>query len=201
MRFIEKGCEPDSFLQWKELADDDWQPSYNDLRNPQKQDVFDALIRDQRGLCCYCESILKENDYHLEHLNPQSAGDGDALDFANFLCSCLRKTEKDDPLHCGQKKGNEVLLVTPLQSDCQSHFTFTGDGSIEGNCDEANSTIKILGLDIPKLKMLREGVLDAFNDPELTLEDFKVFLEKYVEKKDLMKPYISAVECVYVDFL
>ena len=94
-----------------------------------------------------------------------------------------------------------IILVTPLQSDCQSHFTFTGDGSIEGNCDEANSTIKILGLDIPKLKMLREGVLDAFNDPELTLEDFKVFLEKYVEKKDLMKPYISAVECVYVDFL
>ncbi|EKO3906854.1 TIGR02646 family protein, partial [Vibrio fluvialis] len=109
MRFINKGVEPPTFTEWKNLANDDWQPSYNELSNPVKQDVYDALLKEQGFLCCYCESDISNGDYHLEHLNPQSADEGDDLSFANFLCSCLKNTSKGDPLHCGKSKEDEIL--------------------------------------------------------------------------------------------
>lgn len=201
MRYIEKGCEPASFTKWKGLANDNWQPTYGDFRNPEKRDVYEALIREQSGLCCYCESSLETDNYHIEHLNPQAARVGDDVDYENFLCSCLKKTGKGAALHCGQKRGDKVLLVNPTQKDCQSHFIYRGDGKIEGKSEDAKSVVSILGLGIPKLNDLRKGVLEAIDDPDLSLDEFKSFLKNYVEKKDTMAPYVSAVECVYGDFL
>jgi hypothetical protein len=36
MKYIKKGSEPKELTEWKGLANDNWQPSYNDLRNPEK---------------------------------------------------------------------------------------------------------------------------------------------------------------------
>lgn len=202
MRFIAKGSEPEQFKDWKALENDDWKPTYDDLANPEKQAVFTALIAEQKGLCCYCERELKESDCHLEHLNPQSAGAGDDLDFNNFLCSCLRTTDKGDPLHCGMKKGNELLPITPLQAGCGAYFSFSGDGKIKGLNDEAKKTIEILALDIPKLIDLRKGTLDAFYDEALSIEEQTEFLQKYIsEEGDNPSPFISAIKSVFSVYL
>jgi hypothetical protein len=34
MRFIQKNSEPASFTHWKQQANADWQPSFDDLRKP-----------------------------------------------------------------------------------------------------------------------------------------------------------------------
>ena len=73
MRFIVKAGEPESFRVWKALENEDWIPSFDDLSNPEKRDVYAALIKEQKGICSYCERELEGKDYHLEHLNPQAA--------------------------------------------------------------------------------------------------------------------------------
>ena len=36
MKYIIKSTEPQSIIDWKNLANDDWQPSWDNLMNPQK---------------------------------------------------------------------------------------------------------------------------------------------------------------------
>jgi len=201
MRFIVKAGEPESFRVWKALENEDWIPSFDDLSNPEKRDVYAALIKEQKGICSYCERELEGKDYHLEHLNPQAANDGDDLDFNNFLCSCLNKTAKGDPLHCGQEKGNEILPIHPLQPDCQQQFTFTGDGKINGVDEVANNTIEILALDLGKLNDLRENALAPFLDPTLTVQELGDFVKKYMEDREKSNPFLSAVEHVFSDYI
>ena len=201
MRFILKGNEPKSFKIWKELENEDWKPTYSQLSNPEKKDVYNSLLKEQRGICCYCERELEENDYHLEHLNPQAHHCGDDLDFNNFLCSCLNKTAKGDPLHCGQEKGDEVLPIDPLQTNCQQQFTFTGNGKIKGVDEVANKAVEILALDLGKLNDLRENALAPFLDPDLTDQELVDFVKKYIEDREKSNPFLSAIEYVFSDYI
>jgi len=201
MRFIIKRGEPESFKVWKALENKDWQPSYSKLSNPEKRDVYDALLKEQGGICCYCERELKGKDYHLEHLNPQAAHDGDDLDFNNFLCSCLNKTAKGDPLHCGQEKGDEILPVHPHQANCQERFVFTANGKINGVDEAAKQAINILALDLGKLNDHREKVLEPFMDPDLSDQELKEFVQKYIDDKGNLSPFLSAVKCVFNDYI
>ncbi|MEH1854525.1 MAG: hypothetical protein V7L11_23295 [Nostoc sp.] len=45
MKYIKKSEEPESFTVWKNLANEDWQPTWDDFRKPQKTDVHDSLQR------------------------------------------------------------------------------------------------------------------------------------------------------------
>jgi uncharacterized protein (TIGR02646 family) len=203
MRFIRKGNEPESFTNWKAAANQQWIPTYADLSNPEKRDVYNALLMEQGYICCYCERKLtfESGDYHIEHLNPQSGNNNDDLDFDNFLCSCLRTTVKGDPLHCGMKKGPNVIPITPLQPDCGENFIFTADGKIDGVNVLAKQTIEILALDISKLNDLREKTLELFLDPELSEDELREFIIKYVDIWQELNPFISMVKHIFREFV
>lgn len=191
MKYIQKGQEPQSFTNWKNLANDDWQPTYDNLSGQEKKDVKNALISEQGGICCYCEIKLKYDDSHIEHLDPQSNSEQGRLDFNNMLCSCQQKLDKGEPLHCGNSKGDEIIPITPLMSDCESKFKYTYDGQIL-HIDEASElTIKHLQLDIDKLNKLRESAIDSIlyldpiaKDELLPEEESKEFAQKYLQKNN-----------------
>ena len=86
MKYIVKGEEPESFTEWKALANDDWKPTYDQLSGQVKKDVKNALITEQGSICCYCERKLSYDDSHIEHLNPQCTSTEGQLDFQNMLC-------------------------------------------------------------------------------------------------------------------
>ena len=54
MRYIQKSQEPSSFAQWKALANEDWQPTWENLQNPEKNLLKEALLSEQYYVCCYC---------------------------------------------------------------------------------------------------------------------------------------------------
>ena len=190
MKHIVKGDEPEEFSEWKARANEEWQPSYDILANPQKRAVFDALMSEQGYICCYCERRLVVGDCHIEHFKPQDDDTVDALDFTNMLCSCQNQLKKGDPRHCGNLKDNwfdGVLLVSPLDPDCEAHFSFTGDGGIKPSSeadDAANQTITKLGLDIPKLKALRKNAIAPFLDESLSDDEFQEFVAGYLQRSD-----------------
>lgn len=105
MKHIMKQPEPELFTDWKNLAGEDWQPSYQLLSGDVKQAVKVALMLEQGFLCCYCERRLTDDDSHIEHFQPQSNPLVDPLDYENMLCSCQNQLERGEPRHCGIRKG------------------------------------------------------------------------------------------------
>lgn len=199
MRYIVKTSEPESFTQWKDLANDDWQPSYKELSGPVKRDVYQSLLDEQGYICCYCERELVDKDYHMEHLNPQCEHSGDDLDYDNLLCSCQNKIKKGSPRHCGNAKDDIRLQIHPLQEDCQQQFTYKANGKIDGENDIAKQTIKDLALDLNKLSDLRAKAMEVFLDSELTDDDLREFVEVYTANNEQLNPFVSAVEYVFRD--
>lgn len=117
MKYIQKGTEPLEFADWKALANEDWQPSYDSLSGSEKRAVKAALMKEQGFVCCYCERRLSDADSHIEHLRPQSMVGVDPLDFANMLCSCQNNLQPAEPRHCGNLKGHWYdanLLISPF---------------------------------------------------------------------------------------
>ena len=197
MKHIVKGQEPREFTDWKNCANGDWQPTYGDLCGDEKKAVKTALMLEQGYICCYCERELEGHDSHIEHFNPQSTHVSDSLNFSNMLCSCQGQ-QKCEPRHCGNLKGNEVLPISPLESDCESKFTYTADGYIGhvSNDRDAEDTIRILGLGIDKLNALRkgaiEGVFDDIND--INEESLAIFVNEYLTKIDgKYKPFHTTI--------
>jgi uncharacterized protein (TIGR02646 family) len=174
MKHIIKQAEPESFRVWKNKANDDWKPSYSNLQNPEKEIVFNSLLIEQGYICCYCERELKDEDYHIEHFKPKDKKKFPELqlEYDNFFCSCQVNTEKGEPLHCGNSKGNwfdDRLLISPLDPNCESRFKYTHDGQIlpvNENDQPAKITIEKLQLNLDKLKVLRKAVIDALFEDE-----------------------------------
>ncbi len=206
MRHIHKSAqEPQALADWKSMASPDWQPAYANMPSHVKRELKRLLMKDQQGLCCYCESRLRDNDSHIEHFRPQASYPELSLDFQNLLCSCQSNLRKGAPCHCGNAKGNwfdETLLISPLSPDCASRFRFTGDGHIhpaDAHDQAARETIAHLNLDIPKLVARRQAALDTFLDPNLSDEDFSLFLQQCLSPDSEPPEYISAIRSVFLD--
>jgi len=189
VKYIRKTNEPQSFTNWKNLANENWQPTYDELSGQVKKDVKNALIHEQGSICCYCETKLKYDDSHIEHLDPQSNNEEGRLNYNNMLCSCQQKLEKGEPRHCGNSKENYIIPITPLMQNCENKFEYTADGQILHTDVDSNVTMQTLNLDIDKLNKLREKAIEPFIiDPDslekISREDAKIFADKYLEIED-----------------
>jgi len=186
MKHIVKQNEPQAFTDWKAFANEDWCPTYGDLRGETKQAVKNALMTEQGYLCCYCERRLTTDDSHIEHFRPQSDLSVDPLDFSNLLCSCQDQIKKGEPRHCGNLKDDwfdALLLISPLTPVCEGRFSFTGDGRISPTSltdPAAGESISRLGLDIPKLRALRAKAIEPFLDESLSETDMRRFVSGYL---------------------
>ncbi|MDC0834707.1 TIGR02646 family protein [Geitlerinema sp. CS-897] len=173
MKYIRKGTEPKRFEEWKQEENEDWKPSYDDnFQNPEKQEVHEALLKEQGYICCYCERQIDRSSSHIEHLIPRNQRYDLALAYDNLFASCQGESETPPPksVHCGHKKAewyDETLMVSPLQEDCETFFRYTEDGQILASRDveknkAATTTIDKLGLDIPKLRRMRQAAIEGF---------------------------------------
>lgn len=188
MKYIVKQAEPPAFSEWKNLANEDWQPTYGTLSGDPKKAVKNALMAEQGFICCYCERRLTKEDSHIEHFCPKSRPDVDPLDFGNMLCSCQNEHKSGEPRFCGIAKRDwfdPKLLISPLDPDCEKQFSFTGAGMIrpsdEGNL-AATETIKKLNLDEKNLNAMRAKAIDPFLDNDISNEEMQQFVAGYLRK-------------------
>jgi len=174
MKHIVKDQDTPGFDEWNARANDDWQPTYEDLSGTIKEEVKNSLMKEQGYICCYCERRLTDDDSHIEHFNPRSNNAANPLDYTNMLCSCQNRLEQGEPRHCGHLKGDwfdNQLLVSPLDPDCEGRFAYTADGKIQPatkSSDAARMTIVKLGLNINKLCALRNKAIEPFLDENLS---------------------------------
>lgn len=190
MKHIVKLSEPQELVDWKNQENEDWKPSYNALAGEPKKAVLDSLLAEQGHICCYCQRELRDGDYHIEHFKPKDKEKFPALqlDYSNLHCSCQKNLKSGTPRHCGNSKENwfDEGIISPLESDCETKFSYTFDGHIEPrdkNDERAMTTIKKLQLDINKLINMRKKAIEAFINEELSDEEFNLFLASYLRDK------------------
>jgi uncharacterized protein (TIGR02646 family) len=215
MRYINKGEEPESFTTWKALANEDWTPTYDDLRGQEKTDLYNALLREQGFICCYCgmritrdlsdigedTSVVNRDTCHIEHLKPQSIYPELALEYKNLLASCQAERNQAErnqvpppPVRCGYKKGDwydENLIVSPLDANCVDYFRYSASGEIlptdaPDKQAAAKTTIEKLGLDIDKLRAMRNEAIDGalLAIEGLTDEEIQLFAQGLEQLND-----------------
>lgn len=170
MKRIIKSDAPASLTSWKAQANENWQPTYATLQNPQKRELHLSLLNEQGSLCCYCGRRISIEDSHIEHFRPQELFKQLELDYENLHASCIRQTDPGTPLHCGHHKGNwfdEDLHISPLEDDCEGRFRYLLDGNIQSTLEvdsAAAKMIEVLALDIPYLNNRRADAISEVFD-------------------------------------
>jgi uncharacterized protein (TIGR02646 family) len=187
VKHIEKDKEPLFFTQWKKSDKmyNRGKPNWNRLSSEDKRNLRNSLIKEQGAVCCYCGVRIVVGNSHVEHFRPKGKNGYPhlQLDYNNLLCSCQLELQKAEPKHCGNAKGSwfdEELIISPLNSACESSFEFLEDGRIrpfEMNNEGAKQTISSLALDISKLDELRKSSIAA------ALDSIDVFDRKTIQEQ------------------
>ncbi len=198
MKYIEKTQTPIAFEYWKNAEQpNSWshlpsrpikkEDKKSGINYYSKQELREELITEQNGTCCYCECSIQNNyKTSIEHLEPR-IGDTNTeriFDYFNLMASCNggQKDNKPRLLHCDPAKGMKTIPISPLDKRCEKELSFTIEGKIIGSTTDAEKTIDILNLDIPKLNNLRENAIAGF-------------IFKDIDKTDYLSP--SDCELIY----
>lgn len=176
MQTIHKGAEPPCLTRHRQQPHANYDNYTNSIDvstgakmpNTGKDALRLALVTEQRGLCCYCQSRIRanEDEMKIEHWQSQTGFPSRQLDYSNLLGACLGgkgRAEKDQ--HCDTRKGNSVLCfsVSDPAHPIERKIKFLGDGRIESDDAAINSALNdILNLNWPRLANNRKAVLDAF---------------------------------------
>lgn len=173
MKHIDKQSEPVEVTDWKVRNP---HATFKDLRHEHsfpgavaaRLALRAALLTEQKGLCCYCETRIDNGDFHIEHFRPKDPALFPYLQLTyDNLHACCRKNAPGGPEeYCGHKKANEFsdLLVSPLETDCGSHFRYDAMGGIFANDERGRETISILKLDSVLLCRSRKNLIEEFED-------------------------------------
>ena len=164
MRTITKGAEPPSLIEHRLTPHCDYD-NYAD-----KDALREVLVREQRGLCCYCMGRIHSDPtkMKIEHWQCQSRYPCKQLNYRNLLAACLGGEGQPPHLqHCDTKKGNDDLKWNPANPDhhIETRLQYEADGSIRSDDPTFDSQLcQVLNLNLPILKNNRKGVLEAILD-------------------------------------
>jgi len=162
MRTIQKGPEPDTLRRHRRKLGADY-VNYAD-----KAALRQALVTEQRGLCCYCQSRIRamSENMKIEHWQCQADYLARQIDFSNLHGACLGghgRPEREQ--HCDTRKGNTALCfsVCDPAHPIERQTRFLGDGKISADDVAIDECInKVLNLNLPRLVANRKAVLAAF---------------------------------------
>ena len=160
MRTIVKGREPASLTQHRLTPYCD----YDNYADDDKNELREALVREQRGLCCYCMGRIRSDSksMKIEHWRSQRRYPCKQLDYSNLLGACLGQKERFQ--HCDTYKGKKDLRWNPADPThrIETRLRYEADGSIRSDDPTFDTQLcQVLNLNLAQLKNNRKGVLDA----------------------------------------
>lgn len=130
------------------------QAKWSELPFSEKQALRHQLLQEQNGICCYCCKTLSEGQYHIEHLKSRDNYAQLTFVYDNLLASCNGNAK-----HCGHKKGNTELPVTPLMDECDE-IQLNLAGELQTKHTLAKQSIDILNLNDRQLCQNRKNKVD-----------------------------------------
>ena len=143
MIWIQKGPEPASLTQYR------CQPhSYYDGYS-HKDELREALLRDQGYLCAYCmRRIRNDRDtMKIEHWKAQSklGTEAEKLDFQIMLGVCDGcRGSKDKYTTCDEHRHESDLHVNPLERSMMETIFYDRDGKIKSDVKQFDDDLNIV---------------------------------------------------------
>ena len=200
MRKIIKKPEP---RFWKAFKKKYPQKTYNDLGKSDedknlRSKIRDFMIKNQKGLCCYCCKSIDTDNSHNEHIKPQNSYPHLSMDYQNLLASCTTPTGKEPSCgHAKRDKYDEKRFVSPLDDDCKEHFKFLPDGRILPMSEKGDYTIKLLNLWSFDLTKSRRALLKDCEKSAKQL-DRETFYQYYIaENNGILPRFVDMVSYFY----
>jgi uncharacterized protein (TIGR02646 family) len=132
MRLIRKGPEPPLFLAYRKTPG----ARYDGLPADAKSELRAALVRDQRGLCCFCmqrveAAVAPELKVKIAHWMPQQVAAARALEWTNLLGACPgNEGAPYDRQHCDTRQGSAALRISPCEPTHIASLSYTVRGEI-----------------------------------------------------------------------
>lgn len=213
MRFIKKIQSPAFFEQEKcdfPLTEDS---PWEDFKNPCKTRFKQFLVKEQHGLCGYCECDLSSTSSHIEHIAPRERYKHLKFSYENLLVSCdgrlLCSGAMKNKESCGHRKDNEYddqLFMNPVElPEITRYFYFDSEtGAImPSKCEQdkaANYTIRVLNLDAQYLRSARLKAKEVLweNLSELPIEQAAIILRQELSTE---REFISFLRHYFAPFL
>jgi len=162
MRRIRKAAEPASLTEHRSTPGTDYD-GYGD-----KDTLRAYLVKEQRGLCCYCLSRIRAERHStkIEHWHCQAHHGTEQLDYSNLLAACMGnegKLRRDQ--HCDTSKGDRDLSRNPANPlhRVGDVIGFRADGRIFSSDPSFDAELNdVLNLNLPFLRNNRTAALRAF---------------------------------------
>lgn len=165
MRQIRKLPEPRSLTEHRAAGSD-----YSTYRD--KQALREQLVREQRGLCCYCLCRIGPGEagglppMKIAHWHSQDLHPGEDLVYSNLLGACKGNEENPPSLqHCDTRQGNRDIKFNPANADdrIDQRLRYLEDGTIESDDEEFHAQIEdVLNLNAKFLQQRRRESLQLF---------------------------------------
>jgi uncharacterized protein (TIGR02646 family) len=164
MRRILKGAEPASLIEYRSAAGRtaDYE-SYGD-----KDALRANLVKEQRGLCCYCLSRIRaeRNSMKIEHWHCQANYSAEQLDYSNLLGACMgNEGSPGKDQYCDSRKGDRDLSRNPANPlhRVEDVIKFEGSGRVASSDPAFEAELNdVLNLNVAFLIAQRRATLDAF---------------------------------------
>lgn len=168
MRQIIKGQIPPSLSEYKRTPN----ATYDGFSA--KNDVRDALIQEQKGLCAYCSGRIANiwnadlNDYKttIEHYKSRTDFPNLQLEYSNMLgvCNGTISGNSKNILHCDKKRGSKILTINPLSKNGELQIKYSLNGIISSENDAIQHDIDVnLNLNVRHLVQNRKMLIDTAN--------------------------------------
>ena len=136
-----------------------------------KNDVRDAFIQEQKGLCAYCSGRIANiwnadlNDYKttIEHYKSRTDFPNLQLEYSNMLgvCNGTISGNSKNILHCDKKRGSKILTINPLSKNCEKQVEYNStSGKIRSKQDKIQTDIDTLNLNERNLLQNRKDRID-----------------------------------------
>ncbi len=166
MRQITKLPEPASLTQCRATPGS----TYSDYRETQA--LREQLVREQRGLCCYCLSRICAGGtgaippMKIAHWHSRNLHNEEQLDYSNLLGACMGNQGGPPHFqHCDTSQRDRDVKWNPANPDhrIEDRIRYLADGTIVADDTEFNGQInEVLNLNVAFLVNNRIAVLDSF---------------------------------------
>lgn len=160
MYLVKRGPSPTSLQQAKarhagRLPDGDFDV-WTELEAEAKRDIKEALLKQQRSVCCYCTCTISYETMKVEHWAPQKGFESKRLDWDNLLAACDGGERSSGELHCDSSKGSSSITLDPSRQEHIQKLKYSMSGRISSDDqDIENDLSRTLSLNIGGLVRAR----------------------------------------------
>ena len=156
MRRIHKGAEPRSLREHRRSGGD-----YDGYAG--KDELREALLKEQGFLCCYCMRRISAKAMKIEHWASQADNEDKLVDYDNLLGACTGGEGQPPRLQtCDTHKGKSKLTVHPARvpPDCTKVVQYPANGEAKSEDGSIHQDLHVtLNLNTETLVKNRRNVI------------------------------------------